>query len=184
MIFKETRVKGAFMIEMEKRGDDRGFFARVFCRKEFEAQGIDIKVLQANIGFSQSRCTLRGLHYQVPPYAEAKLVRCTAGALYDVILDLRPASPTFKQWLGVELTDKNHTMLYVPEGCAHGYLTLAENTEIYYMVTQFYSPDAERGVRWNDPAFDIKWPLTKGIVISDKDRSWPDWLEQKTNGQM
>lgn len=184
MIFKETRVKGAFMIEMEKRGDDRGFFARVFCRKEFEAQGIDIGVLQANIGFSQSHGTLRGLHYQVPPYAEAKLVRCTAGSLYDVILDLRPASPTFKQWLGVELTGENLTMLYVPEGCAHGYLTLADNTEIYYMVTQFYSPDAERGVRWNDTAFKIEWPLTKNLVISDKDRSWPNWLEQKTNGQM
>jgi dTDP-4-dehydrorhamnose 3,5-epimerase len=175
MIFKKTHIIGAFVIELEKRGDERGFFARTFCCKEFEAQGINIRVLQANIGFSRSRGTLRGLHYQVLPYAEAKLVRCTAGALYDVFLDLRPSSPTFKQWLGVELTDGNHSMLYVPEGCAHGYLTLTDNTEIYYMVTQFYTPDAERGVRWNDPAFKIEWPISKNLVISDKDKSWPDW---------
>jgi dTDP-4-dehydrorhamnose 3,5-epimerase len=175
MIFKATAINDAFIINVEKIGDERGFFGRVFCRREFEAHGIDPQIQQANIGFSRSRGTLRGLHYQVPPHGEAKLVRCTAGALFDVILDLRPASSTFKQWMGVELTAKSHTMLYVPEGCAHGYLTLADGTEIYYLVSQYYQPTAERGLRWNDPAFEIEWPIKKGLVISEKDQNWPDW---------
>jgi dTDP-4-dehydrorhamnose 3,5-epimerase len=176
MIFKETSITGAFIVDVKRIGDDRGFFGRVFCRKEFEAQGINLEVLQANMGFNEYRGTLRGLHYQVPPYGEAKLVRCTAGALYDVILDLRPASPTFKKWLGIKLTAENRTMLYVPEGCAHGYLTLVDHTEIYYMVSQFYTPGAERGVRWNDPAFRIDWPMKENLTISEKDRNWPDFL--------
>lgn len=175
MIFHETCIRGAFVVEIEKKGDSRGFFARGFCRKELEAQGLNADVCQANIGVSRSRGTLRGLHYQVAPHEETKLVRCTAGALFDVILDLRTASPSYRKWLGVELTAEARTMLYVPAGCAHGYLTLADHTEIFYLVSQFYSAGAERGVRWNDPAFGIEWPVTQDLVVSDKDRSWPDW---------
>jgi len=175
MIFHETCIRGAFVVEIEKKGDSRGFFARAFCRKELEAQGLNADVFQANIGVSRSRGTLRGLHYQVAPHEETKLVRCTAGALFDVVLDLRTASPSYQKWLGVELTAEARTMLYVPAGCAHGYLTLADHTEIFYLVSQFYSAGAERGVRWNDPAFAIEWPVTRDLVISDKDRSWPDW---------
>jgi dTDP-4-dehydrorhamnose 3,5-epimerase len=175
MIFKATAINDAFIINIEKIGDERGFFGRAFCRREFEDHGIDFQIQQANIGFSRSRGTLRGLHYQVPPHGEAKLVRCTAGAIFDVILDLRPASSTFKQWMGVELTAKSHTMLYVPEGCAHGYLTLADGTEICYLVSQYYHAAAERGVRWKDPAFEIEWPIKEGLIISEKDQNWPDW---------
>jgi dTDP-4-dehydrorhamnose 3,5-epimerase len=175
MIFKATAINDAFIINIEKIGDERGFFGRAFCRREFEDHGIDFQIQQANIGFSRSRGTLRGLHYQVPPHGEAKLVRCTAGAIFDVILDLRPASSTFKQWMGVELTAKSHTMLYVPEGCAHGYLTLADGTEICYLVSQYYHAAAERGIRWKDPAFEIEWPIKEGLIISEKDQNWPDW---------
>jgi dTDP-4-dehydrorhamnose 3,5-epimerase len=175
MIFNATAINDALIINVEKIGDERGFFGRAFCRREFENHGIDFQIQQANIGFSRSRGTLRGLHYQVPPHGEAKLVRCTAGALFDVILDLRPASSTFKQWIGVELTAKNQTMLYVPEGCAHGYLTLADSTELCYLVSQYYHQTAERGIRWNDPSFEIEWPIIEGLVISEKDQNWPDW---------
>jgi dTDP-4-dehydrorhamnose 3,5-epimerase len=177
MIFKKTSIMGAYVLGIEPRGDERGFFARGFCRKEFEAHGLNPNIAQANIGVSRQRGTLRGLHYQVPPHAEAKLVRCTAGAVFDVIVDLRPASASYRKWLGVELAADTRTMLYVPEGCAHGYLTLADDTEIFYLVSQFYSAGAERGLRWNDPAFGIEWPLTQALVISDKDRRWPDWSE-------
>jgi dTDP-4-dehydrorhamnose 3,5-epimerase len=177
MIFKKTTIMGAYVVGIEPRGDERGFFARGFCRKEFEAHGLNPNIAQANIGVSRQRGTLRGLHYQVPPHAEAKLVRCTAGAVFDVIVDLRPASASYRKWLGVELAADTRTMLYVPEGCAHGYLTLADDTEIFYLVSQFYSAGAERGLRWNDPAFGIEWPLTQALVISDKDRRWPDWSE-------
>ncbi len=178
MIFHETPIKGAFVIEVEKRGDDRGFFARAFCRKELEAYELNPEVSQANIGFSRSRGTLRGLHYQVFPHEETKLVRCTAGAVFDVILDLRTSSHSYKQWFGVELTAEKHNMLFVPKGCAHGYLTLADNTEIFYLVSQFYSPGVEWGVRWNDPAFGIDWPAVEHLVISEKDRNWQDWLDR------
>lgn len=177
MIFHETRIEGAFVVGIEKREDERGFFARVFCRKELEAHGLNADVYQANIGVSRSRGTLRGMHYQVPPHEETKLVRCTVGSVFDVIIDLRSDSPTYKQWMGVELVAEKGTMLYVPQGCAHGYLTLTDNTEIFYLVSQFYSPGAERGVRWNDPAFGIDWPLTTDLVISDRDRNWPDWSD-------
>jgi dTDP-4-dehydrorhamnose 3,5-epimerase len=170
MIFKKTAINDAFIINVEKMGDERGFFGR-----EFEAHGLDFRMHQANIGFSRFRGTLRGLHYQVSPHGETKVVRCTTGELFDVIVDLRPASSTFKQWIGVELTAKNHTMLYVPEGCAHGYLTLTDETEVYYLVNQNYHPPAERGLRWNDPTFEIEWPLNEGLVISEKDQNWPDW---------
>jgi dTDP-4-dehydrorhamnose 3,5-epimerase len=177
MIFHETRIKGAFRIEAEKRRDDRGFFARAFCHREFETQGIDFKPVQSNIGASRLRGTLRGLHYQVRPYEEKKLVRCTAGAIFDVIVDLRAGSPSCMKWFGVELTAQNHVMLYVPEGCAHGYMTLTDQAEVFYLVSEFYSPGAERGIRWNDPTFSIDWPVVEELVISEKDQNWSDWLD-------
>jgi dTDP-4-dehydrorhamnose 3,5-epimerase len=175
MIFTETKLPGAFIIEIEKREDERGFFARAWCKKEFEAYGLNLDWVQANLAFSKRRGTLRGMHYQVAPYEEAKLMRCIRGAIYDVIIDLRPDSPTYKQWLGGELTADNHKMLYVPEGFAHGYQTLMDNIETFYQVSQFYSPESERGLRYDDPAFGIEWPIDVQ-VISDKDKSWPDYL--------
>jgi dTDP-4-dehydrorhamnose 3,5-epimerase len=183
MLFHKTRLVGAYLIEVEKREDHRGFFARSFCRNEFEALGLNPCIAQANIGFSRSRGTLRGLHYQVPPHAETKIVRCTSGALYDIILDLRPHSPTYREWTGVELTKDAYRMLYVPEGFAHGYLTLADNTEVTYLVSQSYVPNAEQGIRWDDPSFCIAFPIDP-VVISEKDRSWPDWYEDIGKGRM
>jgi dTDP-4-dehydrorhamnose 3,5-epimerase len=174
VIFTETKLPGAYLIDIEKRADQRGFFARGWCQKEFEAHDLIPRVVQTNISLSKRKGTLRGMHYQVAPYAEAKLVRCTRGALYDVIIDLRPDSPTYMQWLGVELSAENYKMLYVPEGFAHGFQTLVDNTEVTYQVSQFYTPEAEGGVRYNDPAFGIEWPL-EVQVISDKDQSWPDY---------
>ena len=174
MIFTETKLPGAYLIDIEKRGDQRGFFARAWCRKEFEAHGLTPHVVQANISLSKWKGTLRGMHYQVAPYAEAKSVRCIRGAIYDVIIDLRPDSPTYMQWLGVELTAENYRMLYVPEGFAHGFQTLVDNTEVTYLVSQFYTPEAEGGARYDDPAFGIEWPLEVQI-ISDKDKSWPNY---------
>jgi dTDP-4-dehydrorhamnose 3,5-epimerase len=175
MIFTETKLPGVFIIEIEKREDERGFFARAWCKKEFEAHGLNLDWVQANLAFSKRRGTLRGLHYQIAPYEEAKLMRCIRGAIYDVIIDLRPESPTYKRWLGVELTADNHKMLYVPEGFAHGYQTLMDNTETFYQASQFYSPESERGLRYDDPAFAIEWPIDVQ-VISDKDKSWSDYL--------
>ena len=179
MIFHQTLLQGAYLLELEKIQDERGFFAKAFCRKEFEGNGLNPDVVQANIGYSRFKGTLRGLHYQIAPHAEVKLVRCTAGAIYDVILDLRPESPSFKQWLGVEMTEDSYRMLYIPEGCAHGYLTLRDHTEVLYQVSMPYAPGAERGVRWNDPCFSIKWPDTEQLVISEKDQSWLDWSAQE-----
>jgi len=175
MIFEKTALAGAFIIEIEKREDERGFFARAWCQEEFEAHGLNTRWVQANLAFSKKKGTLRGLHFQVGPYEEIKLMRCIRGAIYDVILDLRSESPTYMQWLGVELTADNHKMLYVPEGFAHGYQSLADNTEVFYPVSQFYTPGSERGVRWNDPAFGIEWPVTQNAILSEKDKSWPDF---------
>ena len=175
MIFTETKLKGACIIDIEKREDERGFFARAWCQKELEAHDLNAQWVQANLAFSQKKGTLRGLHCQIAPYQEAKLMRCIRGAIYDVIVDLRSESPTYMQWLGVELTADNHKMLYVPEGFAHGYQSLADNTEVFYPVSQFYTPGSERGVRWNDPAFGIEWPMTKNMILSEKDKSWPDF---------
>jgi dTDP-4-dehydrorhamnose 3,5-epimerase len=175
MIFTETKLKGAFIIDIEKREDERGFFARAWCQKELEAHSLNLQWIQANLAFSKKRGTLRGLHYQIAPYEEAKLMRCIRGAIYDVIVDLRPESPTYMQWLGVELTADNHRMLYIPEGFAHGYQSLADDTEVFYPVSQFYTPGSERGVCWNDPAFGIEWPVTKNLILSEKDKSWPDY---------
>lgn len=174
MIFKETKLKGAFVLDLEKHGDERGFFARVFCRKEFEEHGLNPFVAQANTSLSRRRGTLRGMHFQQPPHGEAKLVRCTSGALFDVIIDLRRDSATFKEWVGVELTAENGRMLYVPEGFAHGFQTLENDTVASYIVSEFYAPEAEGGYRYNDPAFSIEWPA-EVTVISDKDQNWPDF---------
>ncbi len=175
MIFKETNLKGAFIIEIEKKVDNRGFFARTWCRKEFEAYDLNLQLFQANVSFSKRKGTLRGMHYQVAPYEEIKLVRCTSGAIFDVIIDLRPDSPTYKQWLGVELTSENYKILFVPEKFAHGFQTLEDNAEVIYQVSQFYSPESERGICYNDPTFGIEWPIDVQ-VISDKDKNCPDYL--------
>lgn len=177
MNFKETEISGAYFIEPNKFEDFRGFFARSYCKKEFKERGISFSPVQANIGYSNKKYTLRGLHYQVKPHQEAKLVRCVKGKIYDVIVDLRSESPTFKKWQGIELKADNHTMVYVPEGCAHGYQTLEDNTEICYMVSAFYEPEAERGIRWNDTEFGIKWKKPDRIIISKKDQSWADFSE-------
>ena len=174
MKFTETKLKGAFVVEIEKLTDDRGFFARSWCRKEFEAHGLTSRVVQANVSFNHSRGTLRGLHYQIAPHQECKLIRCTQGAIYDVIIDLRAESPTYKQWVAVDLTADNYRMLFVPEDFAHGFITLTDNTEITYQVSQFYTPGSEKGIRFDDPTVNIQWPIEVS-VISDKDRGWPDF---------
>jgi dTDP-4-dehydrorhamnose 3,5-epimerase len=176
MLFEETYLKGAFVIEIKKLGDERGFFGRSWCQKEIEDHGLNGNVAQQNTSFSALKGTLRGMHYQKNPYEENKLIRCTRGAIYDVIIDLRPDSPTFKQWFGIELTADNYKMLYAPEKFAHGFITLEENSEVTYLVTQFYTPDAECGVRYNDPQFGIQWP-TEVVVVSDKDKNHPDFNE-------
>jgi dTDP-4-dehydrorhamnose 3,5-epimerase len=174
MIFTATPVPGAVVVESEGRADQRGFFARTFCAREFSAHGLDSRVVQCNVSFNRRRGTLRGLHFQRPPHAEAKLVRCTAGALYDVIVDLRPESASFCQYFALELSARNRKMLYVPEGCAHGFQTLADDTEATYQMSEFYSAEDASGVRWNDPAFAIAWPLPV-TAISERDRQYPDF---------
>lgn len=172
MEFTETPLKGAYLIDLEKRGDERGFFARLFCAKEFEMAGLESSFPQINNSFSQKRGTLRGIHYQRPPKAEAKLVRCTKGALYDVIVDLRPSSPTYLDWFAAELTEENRQMIYLPKGFGHAFITLTDKTEVLYLVSESYSPAYEAGLRWDDPALKIDWPLSP-TVISDKDRAHP-----------
>lgn len=171
MIFNETKLPGAFLITPEKIEDERGFFARAWCQEEFEAHGLTPRFVQFNLAGNKEGGTLRGLHYQAAPHREAKLVRCTKGAVYDVIVDLRPHAPTHRQWIGIRLTEQNHRMLYVPEGFAHGYQTLSSHAELFYAVTAFYDPEAERGVCYDDPAFDIEWPA-EVERISEKDRQW------------
>jgi dTDP-4-dehydrorhamnose 3,5-epimerase len=174
MVFTETGLKGAFFIDIERREDERGFFARSWCRREFAAHGLAPEFVQGNISQNRMKGTLRGMHYQAHPHEEAKLVRCTRGAVYDVIIDLRPDSATFLRHVGAVLTDDNHRAIYVPEGCAHGFLTLAGNSEVVYEMAQFYEPTAGRGVRWNDPAFGIAWPEPV-VMISERDRTYPDF---------
>lgn len=175
MKFNETGKPGAYIIELEKVGDERGFFARAWCQNEFQRHNLVPRFVQCNLSFNKRRNTLRGMHYQSAPFEEAKLVRCTKGAIFDVIIDLRPESPTYLKWIGVELTSDNYNMLYVPEMFAHGYLTLVDDTEVFYQVSQFYSPNHERGVRWNDPIFGIDWPIDGDLVISEKDNNWPNF---------
>ncbi len=174
MIFTETKLKGAYTLELKKIADERGFFARSWCQNEMEAHGLTAKVVQTNVSFNPQKGTLRGMHYQVAPHEESKLVRCTRGAIFDVIIDLRPDSATYKAWFGTELTADNYKMLFVPEGFAHGYLTLQDKTEVTYQVSQFYNPEAERGICWNDATFNIDWP-SEPTLISEKDKAHPEY---------
>jgi dTDP-4-dehydrorhamnose 3,5-epimerase len=171
MLFTETKLKGAFIIDLEHREDNRGFFARTFCANEFEQHGLKPSVAQCNLSFNHKKGTLRGMHYQTPPAAETKLIRCTQGAIYDVIVDMRPDSPTYLSHIGVELTAENRRALYVPEMFAHGYQALTDGAEVVYQVGEFYTPGYERGLRYNDPILGIEWP-TEVTVISEKDAAW------------
>lgn len=174
MIFTETKLAGAYVIAPERQADERGFFARTFCSDAFAERGLATDFPQCNVSFNPAGGTLRGMHYQEPPHGEAKLLRCTMGVIHDVILDLRPDSPTFKQWVAAELSAENRRMLYIPEGFAHGFLTLSEATEVFYQISRRYSPSSARGVRYDDPAFGIDWP-GEVVVISDRDRNYPDF---------
>ena len=174
MKFHSTTLPGACLVEPEQRGDDRGFFARLYCEREFADAGLVSRFVQVNNALSRTAGTLRGMHYQLGDSAEAKLVRCIRGALWDVILDLRPPSPTFGKWFGAELNEDNRLMMYVPKGFAHGLVTLRDDTEVLYLVSDFYAPEQERGVRWNDPRFNITWPITP-TEISPKDAAWRDF---------
>ncbi len=174
MIFSPTGLPGAFLLELQKLQDERGFFARSFCVREFTAQGLEPRVSQCNISFNARRGTLRGLHYQEAPREEAKLIRCTAGAIHDVIVDLRPHSATYLKHFGARLDARNRRMLFVPAGFAHGFLTLEDDTEVFYQMSEFYAPESARGIRWDDPALGIDWPL-RPTVLSERDGSYPDW---------
>jgi dTDP-4-dehydrorhamnose 3,5-epimerase len=174
MIFKETRVAGVVEVHLDPLSDERGFFARTWCEKEFASHGLNPRLAQCNVSFNARKGTLRGIHYQDEPYREAKLVRCTQGAIYDVAVDLRPQSTTFRHWIAVVLSAENRHMLYIPEGCGHGLLTLTDNTEVFYQMSEFYHPESARGVRFDDPAFEIVWP-EKIEVISERDRTCPNF---------
>jgi dTDP-4-dehydrorhamnose 3,5-epimerase len=175
VIFTETKLPGAYLIDLERREDERGFFARAWCAEEFAEHGLSTRLVQANISFNVRQGTVRGMHFQVEPHAEAKVVRCTRGAIFDAIIDLRPESDTYKRWIGVELDAEGRRALYVPEGFAHGYQTLAAETETTYLVSEYYAPHADGGVRWDDPAFGIEWPDPANAFLSEKDRNWPDF---------
>jgi len=177
----ETPVGGAFVLEIDRREDPRGFFARTWCRREFEELGLDPALVQINVGFNLRAGTLRGMHFQRTPFEETKVVRCTRGAVYDVAVDLRPGSPTFRRWAAAELTADNHRMLYVPRGCAHGYQTLVDDTELCYQTSQAYAPEHASGVRFDDRAFAIDWPLAV-TVLSDADRRWADFPSDSRSG--
>ena len=174
MKFLKTALHGAYIIELEASEDERGYFARTFCRREFADHGLNYEVAQCSISYNARRGTLRGMHYQVEPHREGKLVHCVGGSLYDVIVDLRPESDTYCRWIGVELSPLKRRLIYVPEGFAHGFQTLEDNTTVYYQISEFYAPQSARGVRWDDPAFGIKWPLSNPI-FSEKDRLMPDY---------
>jgi len=177
MVFLETKLPGVFEIHIDGRPDERGFFARTWCQKEFRSRGLSGNLVQCSMSFSARKGTLRGLHYQVAPHQETKLIRCTRGTIYDVVLDLRQGLPTYKDWFAVALTAEKHNMIYVPEGCAHGFLTLEDGCEVSYQMSEFWDAESARGVRWNDPAFRIQWPA-KVEVISERDRSYPDFKTQ------
>jgi dTDP-4-dehydrorhamnose 3,5-epimerase len=174
MRFQDTGLAGVYIIDSERNIDERGFFARTWCRDEFACRNLEVDVSQCSISFNLLRGTLRGMHFQAEPHPETKIVRCTMGAVRDVVLDLRAGSPTFRQWVAVDLTAENRRMVYVPRGCAHGFQTLVDETEVFYQITPRYTQDAARGVRWNDPAFGIQWPVADPI-LSTRDRSYPDF---------
>jgi dTDP-4-dehydrorhamnose 3,5-epimerase len=175
MTLHETKIAGVFEIRLEPKVDERGFFARSWCQKEFESHGLNPKLVQCNISFNTRKGTLRGMHYQVAPYPEVKVVRCTRGSIYDVVVDLRPQSRTFKCWISAVLTAENRNAIYVPEGCAHGFLTLEDQSEVFYQMSEIHNQESARGVRWNDPVFQIAWPA-RMEVISEHDRSYPNFL--------
>jgi dTDP-4-dehydrorhamnose 3,5-epimerase len=175
MIFNETKLSGAFIVEPDVFEDERGFFARSWTRAEFVGCGLDARIEECSISFNKRRGTLRGMHYQLAPYGQAKLVRCTSGAIYDVIIDLRPDSQTFMQWVSVELTARNRLALYIPVDFAHGFQTLEDETEVSYHMSDVYAPESARGVRWDDPAFGIEWPAADQRIINERDRTYPDF---------
>ncbi|MBI3466486.1 MAG: dTDP-4-dehydrorhamnose 3,5-epimerase [Planctomycetes bacterium] len=176
MLFTPTQVHAAFVIDLERRTDERGFFARTWCQREFAAHGLTANVVQINVSQNKKRGTLRGMHYQLAPFEEAKTVSCTKGAIYDVVLDLRRGSPTYLRWDAFELTAENRRMLHIPEGCAHGFQTLTDDTELLYFMSEFYAPEQHRGVRYDDPAFGITWPLpAEALTVADQ--SWPDYTQ-------
>jgi len=175
MTFRETEVRGAFIMELEKFEDDRGFFAHGWSPKELAEHGLEAPLVESAISFNEKKGTLRGMHYQTSPHSQAKIVRCTMGSMYDVILDLRTGSPTFKQWVGLELSGSNRLMLYIPKGFAHGFQTLEDKTEVFYNMSDIYAPDSSRGVRWNDPAFGVLWPLPRNVIMNERDRSYADF---------
>ena len=175
MLITETKLKGAFIIELEPFKDVRGFFACAWSEREFEALGYAAHFVETNISYNEKKGTLRGMHYQLPPHEQAKLVRCTRGSIYDVIIDLRPESPTFKEWFTLEMSAENRLMLYVPTAFAHGFLTLEDKTEVTYQTSTYYAPEHGRGVRWNDPAFNIPWP-SDDLIMLDRDRNYQDFV--------
>jgi dTDP-4-dehydrorhamnose 3,5-epimerase len=174
--FIPTAFEGAYIIDVEPKEDERGFFARSWCVDELRALGLVSNLMQCSVSFNKKRGTLRGMHYQGAPHEETKIVRCTAGSIFDVIVDMRPESATFKQWLSFELSAENRSMVYVPTGVAHGFQSLADNTEVFYMVSEFYHPESSCSVRWNDPQFAIEWPHEEHRVISSRDSSYPDFV--------
>lgn len=175
MIFTPLALAGAYQIDLEPRTDERGFFARVFCADEFATHGLPTEVKQSNLSHNRHAGTVRGMHYQSAPHAEAKLVSCVRGAIYDVLVDLRPDSPTFCRWVGIELTAENRRQVFIPEGFAHGFQTLTDDCDVFYQMFAFYHPASARGVRWDDPAFGIVWRAGAGAHLSDRDRSYPDF---------
>jgi len=175
MIFKALPLYGSYIIELERKQDERGFFARAWCKNEFSTRGLSSEFVQFNISYNFKKGTLRGIHYQIEPHQEDKIVRCTKGAVYDVIIDIRPESPTYKKWFSVEISAENYFMLYIPKGFAHGFQTLTDNTELYYQMSEYYHQECAHGIRWNDPEFKIDWPL-KPTVISKNDQLYEDYL--------
>jgi len=174
MIFRETKLPGVFEIQLQTMADERGYFARTWCRDEFQAHGLSGTLVQCSLSFNKKKGTLRGMHYQDAPHSENKVVGCNRGEIYDVVVDLRPGSPAFKNWIAIVLTAEKRNMVYVPEGCAHGFLTLADNCEVSYQMSEFFHAESARGIRWNDPAFQIQWPA-EVEVISERDRAYPDF---------
>jgi dTDP-4-dehydrorhamnose 3,5-epimerase len=177
MIFTETPLKDAFVIDLEKLEDERGFFARCWCQREFESMGLNPRLAQCSISRTKDKGTLRGMHYQTQPFEEAKVVRCIRGSIYDVIVDIRPDSPTYRGWFGISLSADDHRSVYAPEGFAHGFATLEDDVEILYQISQFYAPEHARGFRWNDPLFAIQWPI-EPCFMSERDRTYPDFSPQ------
>ncbi len=178
MIFTETQLKGVYIIEPERLADERGFFARTWCQKELASHGLENRLVQCSISYNPKKGTLRGMHFQTAPWEEVKIVRCTSGAIYDVVIDLRPDSPTFKKWFGLNLSQEERNMLYIPKGFAHGFMTLSDQVEVFYQMSEFYYPDHSGGVRWNDTAFGIRWPMAVQL-ISERDNAYPDFEPNK-----